>query len=229
MKGKHSVRKAATLAAGLLSVAFCATGRAAEAARTPFQYDVDFWREAEGLPQSRLRGVVQTRDGYLWLGSAGGLIRFDGASFTLFNAQTGSLKDNEVWGLKEDNEGGLWIGTVGGGVTRLKDGRFTTYTTADGLPSDLVRQIDTDRAGNVWVATSRGIGRFSQGSFSAYTTKDGLAHDFVVRICVSPTRGVYAIAANKLQRLVDGRFVVVEGVIEEADGRVTNLTDGSDG
>ena len=229
MKGKHSARKTATLVLGLLSVAFCATGWAAEAARTPFQYDVDFWREAEGLPQSRLRGVVQTRDGYLWLGSAGGLIRFDGASFTLFNVETGSLKDNEVWGLKEDHEGGLWIGTVGGGVTRLKDGRFTTYTTADGLPSDLVRQIDTDREGNVWVATSRGIGRFSQGSFSAYTTKDGLAHDFVVRICVSPTRGVYAIAANKLQRLVDGRFVVVEGVIEEADGRVTNLTDGSDG
>ncbi len=217
------------LAVGLLAVASGAMGRAAEAARLPFQYDVDYWREADGLPQSRIRGIVQTRDGYLWLGSAGGVIRFDGASFTLFNVQTGSLKDNEVWGLKEDDEGGLWIGTVGGGVTRLNDGKFTTYTTADGLPSDQVRQIDTDREGNVWVATSRGIGRFSRGSFRAYTTKDGLAHDFVVRICVSPVQGLYAIAANKLQRLVDDRFVMVEGVIEEADGRVTNLTNGSDG
>jgi ligand-binding sensor domain-containing protein len=217
------------LALGLLAMSFCATGWAADVARAPFQYDVDFWREADGLPQARIRGIVQTRDGYLWLGSAGGLVRFDGASFTLFNVQTGSLRDNEVWGLKEDNEGGLWIGTVGGGVTRLKDGRFTTYTMADGLPSDLVRQIDTDREGNVWVATSRGIGRFSSGGFRAYTTKDGLAHDFVVRICVSPAQGIYAIAANKLQRLVDDRFVVVEGVIEEADGRVTSLTNGSDG
>jgi hypothetical protein len=63
MKGKHLLRLTATLAVGLLSLAGFAPGRAAEAARGPFQYDVDLWREAEGLPQSRLRGVVQTRDG----------------------------------------------------------------------------------------------------------------------------------------------------------------------
>ena len=229
MKGPKAFRKIVTLAVGFLSVAFIATGRAADAARAPFHYDVDFWRESEGVPQSRIRGIVQTRDGYLWLGSAGGLIRFDGASFTLFNVQTGSLKDNEVWGLKEDNEGGLWIGTLSGGVTRLKAGHFTTYTTADGLPGVLVWQIDTDREGNVWVATSHGVGRFSPEGFRSFTTKDGLAHDFVVHICAGAVPGIFAVAGNQLHRLDGDRFVVVEGAIEEKDGRVWNLSRTSDG
>src|ERR1051325_1107693 len=47
-------------------------------------YGLDFWREAEGLPQSRIRSIVQTRDGYLWLGTDSGLVRFNGTSFTTF-------------------------------------------------------------------------------------------------------------------------------------------------
>ncbi|HTZ21888.1 MAG TPA: two-component regulator propeller domain-containing protein [Opitutaceae bacterium] len=229
MKGPREVRKIVTLVVGILSVACSATGWATETVREPFQYAVDFWREAEGLPQSRIRGIVQTRDGYLWLGSVGGLVRFDGANFTVFNVQTGSLKDNEIWALKEDDEGALWIGTVSGGVTRLKEGRFTTYTTADGLPGDLVLQIDTDRDGQIWIATSRGVARFAGGAFRAFTMKDGLTHDFVIKVCVSPTQGVFAVAANKLHRLANDRFVVVEGVIDETDGRVADLSSGRDG
>lgn len=85
--------------------------------KTGVDYDLDFWREAEGLPQSRIRAIVQTRDGYLWLGTDNGLVRFNGAGFTAFTVETGSLQDNEVWALQEDDEGGLWIGTYGGGLT----------------------------------------------------------------------------------------------------------------
>ena len=73
---------------------------------TPDQ-GIDFWREAEGLPQSRIRAILQTKDGYLWLGTDSGLVRFNGASFTAFTVETGSLRDNEVWALKDDDEGGL--------------------------------------------------------------------------------------------------------------------------
>src|SRR5258708_38127626 len=73
-------------------------------------YGIDYWSEAEGLRQSRIRSIVQTRDGYLWLGTDNGIVRFNGSSFTAFNVKTGSLKDNEVWAIQEDDEGGLWIG-----------------------------------------------------------------------------------------------------------------------
>ena len=54
-----------------------------------------------GFAQSRVRAIVQTRDGYIWLGTDGGLVRFNGESFTAL-VQTGALKDNEVWALQED-------------------------------------------------------------------------------------------------------------------------------
>src|SRR5512141_1985349 len=77
-------------------------------------YRVDFWSEADGLPQSRIRAIAQTRDGYLWFGTDSGLVRFDGATFLAYTVQTGSLRDNEVWSLAEDDDGALWIGTMGG-------------------------------------------------------------------------------------------------------------------
>lgn len=196
--------------------------------RPAAQYSVDFWHESQGLLSSRIRNIVQTRDGYLWLATDGGLVRFDGASFTTFNVRTGSLKDDEVWALKEDKAGGLWIGTFGGGLTLLKDGRYTTFTAADGLPDDVVRQIDEDPQGNIWIATSRGACRYSRGVFTSFTRKDGLSHDYVVNICAGSTQGVFAIAGNKLHCFADGKFVVESGIAEEADGRITSLTRGAD-
>ena len=118
-----------------------------------------FWREPEGFGQSRVRAIVQTRDGYIWLGTDGGLVRFNGESFTVFNVQSGSLKDNEVWALQEDANGGLWIGTYSGGLTRLENGRFQTFTTADGLPDDVILSLATDHQGSIWIVTPRGLGR----------------------------------------------------------------------
>jgi ligand-binding sensor domain-containing protein len=133
-------------------------------------YGIDFWREAEGLPQSRIRAIVQTRDGYIWLGTDNGVVRFNGANFTAFTVETGSLKDNEVWALQEDNENALWIGTYGGGLTRLKNGAFTT---ADGLPDDVITQIDKDLAGNLWISTRGALVKYERGHFTTFTRPEG--------------------------------------------------------
>lgn len=192
-------------------------------------YSIYFWREAQGFPSTRIRNIVQTRDSYLWMATYGGVVRFDGASFALFNVKTGSLKYDEVWGLKEDKEGGLWIGTYGGGLTLLKNGRFTTLTAADGLPDDAIRSLDVDPEGNVWAGTLRGACRYSHGVFTSFTRKDGLSNDFVTSICAASGQGIFAAAGNKLHRLVDGKFIVQPGVIEEKEGRISNLSAGNDG
>lgn len=91
----------------------------------------EVWRQAQGLPQNSVLTILQTRDSYMWIGTKGGLSRFDGVHFTTFDDRnTNQLKENEVWALAEDDEGGLWIGTYGGGLSRLKDGKFTTYWSA---------------------------------------------------------------------------------------------------
>jgi len=190
-------------------------------------YGVDFWREAEGFAQSRVRAIVQTRDGYMWLGTDGGLVRFNGESFTAFTTQTGALKDNEVWALQEDDQGGLWIGTYGGGLTLLKDGRFRTFSTAEGLPDDVVVSLAKDRQGNVWVVTPQGLARGSHGVFRRVTPADGLPEARVLAVCGAASKGVVAATRNGVYGSVDGRF---ESLPTAGDlGVPQRLACGSDG
>jgi ligand-binding sensor domain-containing protein/signal transduction histidine kinase len=170
------------------------------------RYGIDFWREAEGFAQSRVRAIVQTHDGYIWLGTDGGLVRFNGESFTAFTIQTGALKDNEVWALQEDDDGGLWIGTYGGGLTLLKDGRFRTYTTAEGLPDDVVMSLAKDRQGNLWMITPKGLVRGSHGAFERVASEDGLPETRATAVCVSPVEGVLAATHKGIYRLTNNRL-----------------------
>ena len=192
-------------------------------------YGIDFWREAEGLPQSRFRAIVQTRDGYIWLGTDNGVVRFNGASFTAFTVETGSLKDNEVWALQEDNEGALWIGTYGGGLTRLKDGAFKTFTTADGLPDDVVTHIDKDSAGNLWISTPGALCRYSHGVFVNFTKSDGLPGNNVGAICARSPDAVFAATASRVLRFSKVGFEPLKGVVTDQDGAVEKLVCASDG
>ncbi len=232
MKSKTSSARVALMPVVLLLV--LATGGAAASSSLTLRggeprYGIDFWREAEGLPQSRIRAITQTRDGYLWLGTDNGIVRFNGASFTAFNVKTGSLRDNEVWAIQEDDEGGLWIGTYGGGLTLFKDGHFTTFTTAEGLPDDVIMGLDKDPAGNIWIATPGGAGRYSKGVFTQFTTKDGLSNNYVTAISAHSPGGVFIATGASLYRFTDGRLSLMNGIVEESDGVIEHMIMGGDG
>jgi ligand-binding sensor domain-containing protein/two-component sensor histidine kinase len=174
--------------------------------RESASYGVDFWREAEGFLQSRVRAILQTRDGYIWLGTDGGLVRFNGESFTAFNTQNGALKDNEVWSLDEDDQGGLWIGTYGGGLTLLKNGSFRTFTAKDGLPDDVIMSLVRDGRSNLWMITQQGLVRLADGVFTHITPEDGLPDVRTVAVCASASREVLAASRHAVYRFADGRF-----------------------
>src|ERR1035437_673768 len=90
-------------------------------------YLVHGWQaEGEsGLPENKIMAVVQTRDGYLWLGTYSGLARFDGVRFTVFdNNNTPEMHDSSVTSLFEDEDGTLWIGHATGEISRFQSGRF---------------------------------------------------------------------------------------------------------
>ena len=142
------------------------------------QYQFNVWNTDDGLPQNSVTAVVQTRDGYLWLGTFGGLARFDGIKFTVFDVENApGMKSNRILALHEDRAGSLWIGTERGGLTRYAGGTFTTYTIRDGLPIDTVSSIFEDRRGDLWLATSAGLVRFRAGGFTTYTTTDRLPYE----------------------------------------------------
>jgi signal transduction histidine kinase/ligand-binding sensor domain-containing protein len=144
-----------------------------EPSRLITQYGHDVWLTRDGLPHNSVRAIVQTRDGYLWLGTWGGLARFDGVRFTIFNrANTPALRDSRITALIEGGDGSLWIGTGAGGLIRLKDGAFEAYRSEGDSSYEersrwQIRSIARSADGGLWIGTSGGgFRRFKDGRFS---------------------------------------------------------------
>jgi diguanylate cyclase (GGDEF)-like protein/PAS domain S-box-containing protein len=199
---------------GLLAVALLAPAAAWAAgpplpSRPPGWHTLGVWRQAEGLPQNTVYSIVQTRDGYIWIGTKGGVARFDGVRFTTFdNTNRDQLRENEVWTLLEGDDGSLWMGTFGGGVSRLKDGRFSVLTREDGLADDYVTVLAKDRDGALWVGTDAGVSRFHDGRFTTYTTRDGLPSNSVRAVHGDADGTVWIGTVAGVVRFANGRFEV---------------------
>src|SRR5688500_8652014 len=144
------------------------------ASEAPAQFRFDSCTTDNGLPQVSVNGILQTRDGFLWFTTFGGLVRYDGLRFQVFNTgNTKGLRTSRFISLFEDSEGSLWVTTEGQGVTRYKDGNFMTYTTADGLPSNQVARIAADAGGNLLFEVGDSLLRWTGTTFVKYTPAEG--------------------------------------------------------
>lgn len=197
---------------------------------TPIQkYAVDSWQDGAGLPQNNVKVILQTRDGYIWVGTKGGLARFDGVRFTAMDdRRPGQLREGEVWALLEDDDASLWVGTFGGGLSRLENGQFTTYTSLDGLVSDFVTVLCKGKDGSLWIGTDQGLSQFKDGRFTSYTTKDGLIHNRVRGLFCDDQGALWIGAAEGLSSYRDGRFTNYP-LGFKGDGRITSIVQGPDG
>jgi len=194
---------------------------------------IEVWRQSQGLPQNSVKAILQTHDGYIWIGTKGGLARFDGVHFTVFDDRDQTkLRENEIWSLAEGDDHSLWIATYGGGVSVLKDGKFTIYTHKEGLSGDAVSELCKDRFGNMWIATDQGLSVFKDGKFTSYTVNDGLTSN-TVRGLYEDSDGTIWIGTNKggVHRFKDGKIfketindinskAVVEEFCRDREGRL---------
>ncbi|HSY35387.1 MAG TPA: two-component regulator propeller domain-containing protein [Acidobacteriaceae bacterium] len=123
------------------------------------------WSTEEGLPQSSVHSIVQTTDGYVWLATEGGLVRFDGVAFQTFDrSDQPAFTSDDVCCLVAESDG-LWIGTADG-VLWLQGGQFHRYGTADGLASSAVASIHTTREGGLFVETADGWSQWNNTGFT---------------------------------------------------------------
>ena len=129
-------------------------------------YTAVLYDNTNGLPTSDANAVVQTEEGFLWIGSYSGLLRYDGNEFYRYDSSTGM---SSVVSLFADSKGRLWVGTNDSGVFVLENGEFTSYDREEGLRSSSVRSILEDKNGNILIATTTGM---------AYVDPDGVMHDF---------------------------------------------------
>src|SRR5579871_4081267 len=126
----------AFLSAWMFFLATALNVQALDPAEKPSNYIVAHWGTEEGLPHNQIRCIYQTHDGYIWVGTQQGLVRFDGLTITVFNERnTSALPDNLITCFAETSDGSLWIGTSGG-LARYQNGRFTEYGLADGLKAE---------------------------------------------------------------------------------------------
>src|ERR1700754_504512 len=167
------------------------------------QYRFDSWTTDNGLPQNSIRSILQTRDGYLWLTTFDGLVRFDGVRFTVFDkSNTRGLSTNRFTSLYEDKDGTLWAGTGDGGLTLYRDGVFTSYTTADGLPGGQVFGLAPDLQGELLMGIGDGQFYMRAGKFVSappeYQTPD-------MKHYLAPSGTQWTITTNGAKQVSDGR------------------------
>jgi signal transduction histidine kinase/ligand-binding sensor domain-containing protein len=132
----------------------------------PPRYTIKEWTIEEGLPQNAVISLVQTRDGYLWLGTGEGLARFDGVHFRRFESPDApEMQVGAVVKLFEDRAGNLWAGTDAGGVFSVgRDGKTRTILTGKDANEGPLTAFCEDAVGGVWLRLAKGrVYRYFEG------------------------------------------------------------------
>jgi signal transduction histidine kinase/ligand-binding sensor domain-containing protein len=134
-------------------------GLAIDAARGIHQLQHSSWTAREGAPDD-ISVMTQGNDGYLWLGTHAGPMRFDGLRFESVAARQGRYPDTVVLSLQRARDGGMWLGWQVGGISHVKDGVVRNFGEAQGLRIGTVWGFATDGAGVLWAAGASGVARF---------------------------------------------------------------------
>ena len=172
----------------------CLTCPASRAAEEPPVAAGDYllrrWDVDDGLPDDAVSAITQTHDGYLWIGTARGLARFDGARFRLFTAaDTPALVSGNIRFLTEDTDGALWIGLSHGGIVRHHNGVFETMASQTGNPANWPTSLVADGESGVWAGLPNlRASRWRDGKWTEFGEADGIAGSGAVN-CIAGFHG----------------------------------------
>jgi signal transduction histidine kinase/ligand-binding sensor domain-containing protein len=187
-----------SLAAGLLGM--LAAGAWGLVPSTPLaNYGRQGWVMENGLPQNTVQALLQTKSGFVWLGTEAGLIRFDGNSFETFDKNSSpALPGNDVRCLAETRAGAMWVGTSEG-LARWQDGKIVVFTKANGLAANGIRALVEDNNEELWVWTDGGLSVLAGDRFVGVPEGEGQPRGTVTSLTgsgggvwVGTTTGVYS-------------------------------------
>jgi len=175
------------------------------------------------LPGTRIQTAFADRLGSLWIGTNNGLVRFASGKLDRFPL-TDPLATASILSILEDHEGNLWVGTESGGLHIIRDERFRTLGSRDGLSSDSTTTVVEDATGALWVGTSgyglnvvtRSGPTFTKAK--AYTVRDGLTSDIILSLAVAPDGDLWAgtpDGLNRIRRGVVTSFTTADGLPDD--------------
>jgi ligand-binding sensor domain-containing protein/signal transduction histidine kinase len=194
-----------------------------------WNYTIRSWQSQDGLPEETVQSFAQTPDGYLWVGTSGGLMRFDGARFHLFaHENTPDFKENSVFCLLAARDGRLWIGTDGSGLIEWQNGVFRAYPVAQGQTADFVRAITEDHTGLLWVATDDGLFWAKNGRLERADKPLGLPV-FNVHAVLEDRSGRIWVGGSRLYSVKDGQSREYSLPGNDSKNKVKSFLQTSDG
>ena len=156
-------------------------------------YSAILYHAQNGLPTSEANAIVQTKDGFIWIGCYSGLIRYDGNVFERMDSTTGIAS---VISLFVDSKERLWVGTNDSGAFVIEKGQVRTFRHEDGLKSLSVRAITEDAEGNVYLATTQGV-VIVDPSMNTHNVENPLIADAFIRAMKADKNGlVYGLTQN---------------------------------
>lgn len=190
---------------GLIFSAVKASGAGEDLAETAGS--IRIWHGVDGLPSDSVTAIIQTRDGFLWVGTSAGLVRFDGVRFTGLSLTAFTTnKQDIITALCEDGDGGLWIGTQGNGLFELVAGALRHYVSQDGLLDDNVTSLAADDRGQIWIGSKLGLNLWTGHGFKSFTTRDGLLDNMVSSVNVARSGTVWITTRAGMCRFIGGRI-----------------------
>jgi signal transduction histidine kinase/streptogramin lyase len=159
-------------------------------------YGRQSWGMENGLPQNTVQALAQTPDGFIWLGTEVGLVRFDANTFQVFDKNTQpALPGNDVRCLLATKDGALWIGTSEG-LARWKDGAVASFTSKDGLPENGIVRLQPNGRGGIWIETAGGSVEYDSGRFTHAPAESDAPRDAAEFQAALPS-GVRAVANKR--------------------------------
>ncbi len=186
------------------------------------------YSDREGLPSNWIYDIVQTRDGYVWIATHNGIVRYDGLRFTVFSrSNTPQLPANDTRVLYQSRDGSLWIGTVGG-LARFRPGRPGTFEKFDVFAGNSVHAILEDSVGNLWIGTREETwlktptGDFEVAQDAPADVK-AICEDVTGTLWFGSDAGLYRRQNETLQRVEHPRFATLTKGTNASVAGVTSL------
>lgn len=152
------------------------------------QYMHDMWQIEEGLPQNTVQAILQTKAGYLWLGTEEGIVRFNGTAFDVFDRTNTPVFEasNTVQTLFQDSNEVLWIGT-NDGLLSYQYGSFARFGVEEGLTGTAVSAITEDASGTLWIGTAdAGLFSCPATSCTSFTAHEKVSEEKVLSLLSTP-------------------------------------------
>ena len=192
---------------------------------------VQQWSVGSELPGTRVQALYADREGTLWIGTNGGLVRYAAGKLEQMPV-TDPLASASVLAILEDREGDLWVGTETNGLQILRDQRFHTIGAHEGLASDNTTTVVQDGAGAFWVGTGgSGVTELRPGTTQArsYSVKDGLASDVILSLAPAANGDVWVGTPDGLSRIRGGDIVTFTSADGLPDDFIRSLLEDGDG